>query len=128
MNLSQRALQTNGKLFFFKFRISFRINGWKPKKFQTNKEASLLIKLQCVIYQWIRLNELYKLMESFFQISISFPSYWPKNIQIAWIFIEVQCVRYKWIWLDKLYRLMDFFFFFISESFFFFLRHWTFIL
>ena len=30
MDLPQRALQTNGKLFF-EFRIRFRIIGWKPK-------------------------------------------------------------------------------------------------
>ena len=49
-----------------------------------------MIKLQCVIYyQWIRLNELYKLMKSFFQISISKP----KNIQTTRILIKVQCIN-----------------------------------
>ena len=38
------------------------------KNIQANIEAWLLIKVQCVIYQWIRLDKLYKLMESFFQI------------------------------------------------------------
>ena len=38
-----------------------------------------MIKLQCVIYLWIRLNEFYKQMESFFQISILFSNYWPKT-------------------------------------------------
>ena len=28
---------------------------------------------------WIRLDKLYKLMEGFFQISISFSNYWPKT-------------------------------------------------
>ena len=65
MDSSQRALQANTKLFF-KFQISFRNFGWKPKNIQNNNEAWMLIKLQCVIYQWIRLNELYKQMESFF--------------------------------------------------------------
>ena len=40
----------------------------KQKKNQKNSEAWILIKLQCVIYQWIHLNELYKLMASFLQI------------------------------------------------------------
>ena len=62
MDLSQRVLQSNGKLFF-KFRIFDR----KLNIFQK-------------IYQWIRLNELYKLMEGFFQISNSFSNFWPKNI------------------------------------------------
>ena len=54
---SQRALQTNGKLF------SNGINGRKSKNIQTNSKASILIKVQtvqCVIYQWIRLDKLYK--------------------------------------------------------------------
>ena len=59
MYSSQRALQTNGKLFSnFEFVIFDR----KPNLFQKKSEALILIKLQCVIYQWIRLNELYKLM------------------------------------------------------------------
>ena len=68
MNSSQQALQTNGK-FFLKFRIRFRIFGRNPKFFQKNSEAWILIKLQYVIYQWIRLNELYKQMKSLFRIS-----------------------------------------------------------
>ena len=59
---------------FFKFRIRFRFFGRKSNYFQKNWEAWILIKLQCVIYQWIRLNELYKLM-NFFQIS----NYLPKT-------------------------------------------------
>ena len=47
----------------------FRINGRKPKNIQTNSEAWILIKLQCVICHWILLNERYKQMESFFRIS-----------------------------------------------------------
>ena len=38
-----------------------------------------MIKLKCVIYQWIRFNELYNLMERFFQVSILFSNYWPKT-------------------------------------------------
>ena len=45
-----------------------------------NREARILIKLKCVVYQCIRHYKLYKLMKSsfFFQISISFSNYWPK--------------------------------------------------
>ena len=39
----------------------------KSKNIETNSEAWVLIKVQCVIYQWIRLDKLYKLMESFFK-------------------------------------------------------------
>ena len=68
---AQRALQTNGKLFF-KFQIRF-LNFW-PKTENFSKEFRIvnIDQVQCVIYQLIRLNELYKLMESFFQISESF--------------------------------------------------------
>ena len=40
-------------------------------------------KLQCVIYQWICLNELYKLLKSFFKFQISFLNFGQKtkNIQ-----------------------------------------------
>ena len=56
MDSSQQALQTNGKLFF-KFGIRFRILGQKqPKIYQKNSDAWILIELQCVIYQLIRLN------------------------------------------------------------------------
>ena len=65
MDSSQQALQTKWKLFS-KFRIRFRNFGRKLKNIQKNSEARILITLQCVIHQWIRLNELYKLMESFF--------------------------------------------------------------
>ena len=46
---------------------------WRNQKnIQTNSKAWILIKLQCVIYQWTRHNELYKLMEEFIKISNSF--------------------------------------------------------
>ena len=35
VDLSHRALQTNAKLFFFKFLFNFRIIGRKPKNIQT---------------------------------------------------------------------------------------------
>ena len=71
MDLSQRILQTNVKLFS-NFELIF--NFWqktenfdrKLKNIQTNSEAWILIKVQCVIYQWIRLEKPYKVMESFF--------------------------------------------------------------
>ena len=66
----------NWRKAVFYFQISFRNFGRKLKNIETNREACILIKLQCVIYQWIRLNNLYKLLESFFHISISFLNYW----------------------------------------------------
>ena len=57
MDSFQQTLQTNGKLFS-KFLIRFWIFGQKPKFFQNNSKALILMKLQSVIYQWIRLNEL----------------------------------------------------------------------
>ena len=74
-----------------------------------------MIKLQCVIYQWIRLNELYKLIEAFVKFQIGFrnfghePNYIQKNSE-AWILIKLQCVIYQWNRLDKLYKLMESFF------------------
>ena len=56
----------------------------------------MLIKLQCVMYQWICLNELYKLANEklFFKFQISFQNFgWKlENIQTnreAWIVINV---------------------------------------
>ena len=54
---------------FYKFQISFQIIGRKPKNIQTNSEEWVLVRMQCVIYQLICHFKLYKLMESFFQIS-----------------------------------------------------------
>ena len=54
------------------FKFVFRIIGRKPENIQTNSEARILIKVQCILYQWICLDMLYKLTESFFQISESF--------------------------------------------------------
>ena len=44
----------------------FRIIGRKPKNIQTNSKVWILIKVQCVVHQWIWLDKLYKLMEFFF--------------------------------------------------------------
>ena len=64
-NVSQWALQTNGK-YFSNFEFVFWIFGRKPNFFHKNSEAWILIEFQFVVYQWIRLNQLYKLMERFF--------------------------------------------------------------
>ena len=68
------------KVFFFKFRIRFRIIGRNPHKkiIPTNKEAWILIKVKCFTYQWICLDKLYKLTKSLFPISNSFSNYGPK--------------------------------------------------
>ena len=65
MDSSQLALQSNE--FFFQISILF-LKFWLKSKKYSNKEVWILIKLQCVIllYQWIRLDKLYKLMETFF--------------------------------------------------------------
>ena len=77
------CLNDLGKLMWFFFIFKFWISVWifyrKQKCFQTNSEAWILIKVQCVIYQWIRIDKLYKLIESFIQISNSFSNYWPKT-------------------------------------------------
>ena len=64
MDLSSRDLQINGKLFSI-FEFVFEFFGRKPKFFPTNSEALILIKLQCVIYQWFYLDK-----QSFFRISL----------------------------------------------------------
>ena len=69
-----------------------------------------------VIHQWFRLNELYKIVESFFfkfQICIRNFGQKPKNIKMnseASIWIQLQCVMYQWIRLNELYKLMESFF------------------
>ena len=55
MDLAQRALQTNGKLFF---KFQFQIIGQNRKIFKPRE-------------YWLKCNKLCKLMESFFQISES---------------------------------------------------------
>ena len=108
MYSSQRALQIYGKLFF-KFQTLFQIFCRKLNFFIYNTEAWILIKLQ-----WICLNELYKLMKSFFKIS----NFWnfcqklknSKKNSKEWILIKLQCVIYQWICLNNLYKLMKSFF------------------
>ena len=56
---------------FFKFQLVFELMAENRKNIETNSEAWILIKVQYFIYQWIRLDKLYKLMESFFKNSFS---------------------------------------------------------
>ena len=73
MDSSQWSLQTKEKLFS-NFELVFEIlaenlkYGTKTKNINKNSEALILIKLQCVSFDlWGKhLNELYKLMETFF--------------------------------------------------------------
>ena len=101
------------KSFFFKFQINFQIIGRKPKNIQMNSEAWILIRVQCVIYQWIRLDKLYKLMETFFfkfRIRFQIIERKPKNIQTnseARILLKFHCIIYQWTRLDKFYKLME---------------------
>ena len=67
MDSSRHALQTNGKLF-----LKLWIIGWKPKNIRASREVWILIKVQCIIYQWIFIDMLYKIMIAFFKISESF--------------------------------------------------------
>ena len=70
MDSSRQALQTNGKFFF---QISFRYFGRKPKNIQTNSEARILIKLQCVFFLSMDLSRQVLLNDGkFFQNSNSF--------------------------------------------------------
>ena len=62
--------------------------------------------------QWIRINELYKQMESFFRISNSFSNYWPKTEKYSnqldiESLIKVQYIVYQYIQFNKLYKLME---------------------
>ena len=54
------------------FRISFRIFGRKQIFFKGIAGQEYWSKLQCIIYQWIRLEKVYKQMESFFKFQIHF--------------------------------------------------------
>ena len=70
IDLTRQAIQSNGKLFSNNSGIGFM---------QARGEASFVLNSTCsscnvyvaIIYQWIGLDKLYKLMESFFQISES---------------------------------------------------------
>ena len=69
-------------------------------------------------YQWIRVNELYKLMKNFFQIGFRNFGRKPKNIQTGVNIDQIAICYISWIWLDKVHKLMESFYFQISESFF----------
>ena len=96
MDSSRRALQTNERLFVnfifvSKFWQKTENFGLKPKNIQKNSESWILIKLQCVIYQWICLNKLYKLMEKLFKISDFFYEILTENRKNSesWILIKI---------------------------------------
>ena len=80
-----------------------------------------MIKLQCVIYQWIRLKALFKIMESFSNfefVSEFLAEKWKFSKEYPGVnMIKLQCVIYLWICLNELYKLMESFFFQISDSF-----------
>ena len=61
-NQCKAFLQIN----FWNLRRKQKILAKKTRNIQKNSETWILIKLQCVIYQWIRLNKLYKHKVSFF--------------------------------------------------------------
>ena len=67
----QQALQTNGKLFSnFEFVLNYRPKTIKYLNEKRGVNIDQIFKLQCVIYQWIWLDKLYKLMEFFFFFQI----------------------------------------------------------
>ena len=81
INGSILTSSTNKWKSFFKFQFVFELMVEKSKNIETNSEAWVLIKVQCVIYQWIRLDKLYKLMERFFfkfKNLFLFLNYWLK--------------------------------------------------
>ena len=79
MDLSQGALQTNGRLFpNFEFDFEYWPRN-KSKKFQTDCKGIAGLRFRPIIHQWIHLNKLYELMESFFQISNSISNFGPKT-------------------------------------------------
>ena len=57
---------------FFQLQIRFRIDGRKPNIIQKNSEAWILIKVQCVLYQWISFDTLFKLNGGFSNLVIIF--------------------------------------------------------
>ena len=66
MDLSQRALQNNGTLFS-NFKLVFEILAENQKIFKRIVRPEHWSKCNVpIMYQWISLDKLYKLMESFF--------------------------------------------------------------
>ena len=68
MDSFQRVLQTNWKFFFLISNWFLEILVQNLKNIQKNRNSWILIKMQCVKYQWIRLDKLYKQMKSLFSI------------------------------------------------------------
>ena len=66
----------------------------KTENIQKNSEAWILIKVQCVIHQWIRFDKLYKPLESFFQISKSF-------LQLVTILLDNSGVGFMYATWDR---------------------------
>ena len=80
LSINRFVLTSTKKLMENFFQISNSFSNYvdrRRKNIQMNREAWILMKVQCVVYlyQWIRLNKLHKLMDFFFQIS----NYMPKN-------------------------------------------------
>ena len=98
MDSSRQALQTNRNLFP-RFQIHFRIISQIQKNIQTNSKVRIMNKFQCVTYQLIRFDKLYKLMKSFFQISESF-------FELSTIFKNIKIVA-----LGLLCRIWSFYYF-----------------
>ena len=96
---------------FFKFRICFRIIDRKPKNIQMNRKAWILIRVQCVVYQWIRLDKLYRLMECFFlifwnhfRINYNFLKWWYRWFYVcemgaAFVLISTRCNVLEGTWV-----------------------------
>ena len=60
-----------------------------------------MIKLQYGIYQWIRLNELYKLMIFFFQVGFRNFGRNPKNIQTGVNIDQIAMCYISWMDLTR---------------------------
>ena len=89
-----------------------------------NSEAWIFIRVQCVIYQWVRLNKFYKLMKSFFKFQILFSellaekqkiferiSMLEMNIdQSAMRYISMDSTRQALQANEKLFQILELFF------------------
>ena len=115
MDLCQQTLQTNGDLFSnFEFVLDLMTKKQNIFKQIARLEYWSNINVLCINGQWICLNELYKLVESF-KFQVIFQNFGRKLRSIqknseAWILIKFQCVIYQWIRVNELYKLMESFF------------------
>ena len=84
MDSSRQALQSNGKLFF-KFRISFRNIGRKPKNIEL-RGVDIDLSAMCCISMDSSRQALQTIGKLFFKFRISFRNIGrkPKNIQTNW--------------------------------------------